>query len=860
MVFYFQIFIIEKTPEEEANNNEFLRNNKLIRRTRLVDIKLIMNIILRPESQRANEIAKELNSSQESQEDNYCASAEPSVNIQPAETDPKIGTQKIQHINLMISKAMQYICKLQKYNSPKLVEPTQSKMYFFTWKCMMQGFQQNLLSVWEIRCSGNRCAVVLTQGDSVPTIEFLLEIKNIRQLTAETPGLSLYSKMLLLKVDGDKMNNLSLVLYGGSNFWRITGFVNSTNNYQQHGVIARPTPESHPILSAKINNLFNLLHTRKQSETEQAVGEFTETKSESKVYKTNIKICSTENMPSIRSLFLPIPEVAHQRWFMLQIENDFSDIFIPNWNDYLSYDKVSYALDLAKQHSKTVRVTMNDKFPEIYATPRRSNCIFFGPYGMRDNIDYMLCQNIDGEIIDRESYEKKYNITKEKGTIGSWLYPKRDGDSTSQEGEPSPKIRKILVKTKPKPSNPLPLVISQVQTAITDPNLIPIIDSSDEENTMMKKMPLKRKSVDTISTMVEKRQKPEESSVKPLKVTLLRQEGEGYAIKMTPSTSAVNSTSETNKRVSLPESSTTDHQLMGKRISLPLSAVKAMKPMILQKGQIQPAQNSLLKPVPSLTGKPNNSALTDKSNPSSPSETKDNILIKPMNKIIKKIAIKTPTGIQIKSIVRHAAATSNRDAETIKSEKPNPEKKIDKIQQVLPSSISVSRIRTGSTDSNKPLTYAKTLVINKQNVSKEAKPVVTTKPLTVAPSIAPALQSTPSSTNPAVTDANIETIHGYYVSDVIAIGRIIAEKRGNKLILKMRNCDGYYVRRQFMAGQSTQYLNRYLRGIIHSFIPENYILPWKFQTSKEIVDKYPEHDPNKIPRKMVSDCFYLVRE
>lgn len=794
----------------------------MIRRTKLVDVKLILNIILKPGSQSAEEITVELNSSQD---DDFCSS-QASVAIETPEMLPEVGAQKVQHINTMISKAMQYICKLQKQNSPKLVEPTQSKMYFFTWKCMMQGFQQNLLSVWEIKCTGNRCAVVVTQEEQQPIIEFMEEMKNIRKCTAETPGLSLYSKMLLLKVDSDKTKNLSLVLYGGSNFWRITGFVNSENDYQQNGVIARPTPQTHPILSAKINNLFNFLHNRNKAETDQAMEELTNTKFNSKTYKTNIKICSTENMPSIRSLFLPIPEVPDQRWFMLQIENDFSDIFIPNWNDYLSYDKVTYALALAKEHSKTVRVTMNDKFPEIYATSRRSNCIFFGPYGMRDNVDYILCQNVDGEIVDRESYEKKFNITKDKATIGSWLYPKRDGDSTSQEGEPSPKIRKIISKIGPKPKKdePLPFIISQVQTAITDPNLIPIIDSSDDDNSKVKKMSLKRVSVDAVSTNPEKRQKTDEPP-KPLKVTLLRQEGEGYAIKTSPGITLVKGTQEAAKRVSLPGSSTTDHQLMGKRISLPLSAVRSMKPMVLQKRLIQPVHgvSSLLKPVPLMTQK-----LTTQVTPGTSSETKNNILVRPMKKFIQKIAVKTPTGVQIKSIIRQTAIPE-KVPETIKTEKTN------EMQKVLPSSVSVSSIVTN----DKPLV----------KVVSSQKPVINNA--TVVPVIPQVTQNPTSSTNAIVPSLNSDAVSGFYISEIISIGRIIAEKRGNKLTLKMRNCDGYYVRRQFMAGQSTQYLNRYLRGFIHSFIPDNYVLTWRFETLKEIVDKYPEHDPNKVPRKMV---------
>ncbi|XP_063696277.1 uncharacterized protein LOC134827523 [Culicoides brevitarsis] len=856
------IFIIEKTDEEVANCSDFLRFNPLIRRTKLVDLKLIINIILQPENEKANNFSFDLASQheqgvQEETEKEEIPSSQGTLAIEPSDVASEIGKKKVQHINTMISKAMQYICKLQKQNSPTLVEPTQSKMYFFTWRCMIQGFQQGLLSVWEIRCIGNRCAVVVTQAGNYPTIEYLEEIKNIRDCTVETPGLSLYSKMLLLKVENEKTKNLSLVLYGGINFWRITGFVNSETNYQQHGIIARPTPQTHPVLSAKINHLFNMLHHRRESEInfdEVPVEKKEKAPVKPPVYKTNIKICSTENMPSIRSLFLPIPEVAHQRWFMLQIENDFSDIFIPNWEDYLSYDKVTYALQLAKTHSKTVRVTMNDKFPEIYATPRRSNCIFFGPYSMKSDIDYVLCQNVDGKIIDRETYEEKYKVKRDRATIGSWLYPKKDGDSTSPEGEPSPKVRKVIVKKKSLDktnSEKLPFVISQVQTAITDPKLIPKNESSDEENTA-KRLVLKRVSREMINNDL-KRQKLE-NPTNPLKVTLLKKAGEGgYAIKPGTGLKPV----QVVKRTSLPETGITDHKLTGKRISLPLSAVKSMKTMMLQKGV------KLMKTAPTVVAnqtqvKPvgQNSALSDK-----PSTSKE--LIRP--NVVKRLAIKTNSGVQITSVVRNTEETESKKVNdvppppVIKIEKtPVDNKKVQNIQKTLPSAITVRSltpdqnkkdssampaiktvtIKPSSTDAKTTLPAKSQVVIKKE----DEKSVPVTNKL-----------STNSTTSTASTVSATETdvVHGFYISNVIAIGRIIAEKRVNKLILKMRNSDGYYVRRQFMTGQSILYLNRYLRGLVHSFIPENFMLNWRFETNKEIVDKYPEHDPNKVPRKMI---------
>uniref|UniRef100_A0A336MLQ8 CSON002850 protein n=1 Tax=Culicoides sonorensis TaxID=179676 RepID=A0A336MLQ8_CULSO len=823
------IFIIEKTPEEQANNIDFLKCNRLVRRAKAVDINKVINIILQPDSADVKEIAA---SQESSQDDDSCSQS--SVNIQDSDATYKdMGVQKIQHINMMISKAMQYICKLQKENSPKLIEPNVSKLYFFTWKCMLQGFQQNLLSVWEIKCEGNRKAVIVTQNETKPAIEQLESLKNIKECTAEMPELSLFSKMLLLKIDDERTKNLSLTLYGGTNFWRITGFVNSENDYQRNGVVARPTPETHPVLSAKINYLFNLLHNTSQKDT--AIKKSAEQNDADKD-KTNIKICSTDNMPTIKSLFLPIPEIPDQRWLMLQVENDFSDIFIPDWGDYLSYDKISCALTLAKEHSKTVRVTMNDKFPEIYATPHRANCIFFGPYRMNQDIDFILCQNVDGKWLLREDYEKKYNIKKENATFASWLYPKRDG-------EPSPRVIKPTAKvsTSENSSEPLPFKISHVQTAITDPNLIPILDSDEEqESVVVKNESMKRKSIDiipskTIEILPSKPEKRQKTDV-PLKVTLLRKNGDAFEIKSKETDvkeSSIQKKDSTIVRLSMPgvSSDKTAANVIGRRISLPLSALNSMKPVQQSQGGVSILKSTLQA----------NKSTVDNQKPST-SKAIPKVSNNPEvgKSLLQQVVIQTPTGMQIKSIVKK----HKKSVSPVKKSTPPasaPENKIKNLQQSLPSSISI--IPVNSTQNKQP-------VIAKPPVTKETVSVQPNKPPIATPST-----PLPTTSQKSITNSNsipqADVVHGYYISSIPEIGRILAEKRGNRLVLKMRNCDGYYVRRQFLAGQSMQYLNRYLRGLILSFIPENYNLQWTFETSKQIIDKYPEHDPNKVPRKII---------
>lgn len=752
--------------------------------------------------------------------------------------------KKLKSVNGMISRAMQYICNLERRNTKNLIEPIQSKLYFFRWVFMMTGFQQDLISVWEIKCDGGRHAVVVTLKGVEPDIKNLENMINIKSCTADTPDLSLFSKMLLLKVDGDRTKCLSLVLYGGPNFWRITGFANSNIDYIDNGVAARPTPETHPHLSLKINQFFNILNARpkKRKSIEQNVDQDSETHSKKVRYETNITTFPTDS-DTLKSLFLPIPQIGEHRWFMLQLTNDFSDIYIPAWNSYLTYDKIAYALSLAKKHCKTVRVTINEKFPEIYATPNHSNRIFFGPYRLDEEIDYVLCQNFDGELITREEYQERLGIKRNKATKGSWLYlkgeTKKEENENLSEPKPSTSTESDIEKSITKPHSPLPLVISSVQT-ITDPKFFPIDDDQCDDANEISIVPTKRKSeertfADVNNSVVIKKVKIEDGPSnglkcvtkpnlqiarklpdvvnKPIKLTLCRQKdgnkGDAYEIKMMSVTG------------NSPRKIKADITLTGRRITLPLSAVKQMKqiPAMISNNLKTPSPLSLLKnpinaPPAKIDGTNNpekpSISLLPKLVPILPKATDDYTKKAPMlQKVLLKSALqsireKCPnTVIRKKSLIK------------IKHKVPSP---VPEICKKLPSAITVISLPSSTSTTNTPPSTSTTLktITPKMDVFKEPSP------MKISTTITTTRLSIPNSTNsPLVTiikenqtlmgkqSSSLEPIKGYYVSKCNTLGRITAEKFDKAIVLTMKNAIGILVKRNFVDEiTAISYLNR----------------------------------------------------
>lgn len=282
--------------------------------------------------------------------------------------------------------------------------------------------------------------------------------------------------MVLYQIDNPETNKLSLVLFGTENYWRFCGFIKGGNNTLEHGIEVRPTPTTHPKLAPKINRYFEAYvaskknHSTSAATTKATVEAIPATKSDAvqvpipikqednlpnpignRARKSSSGAIPSSKLPSIKSNVklmetkikdfknIAIPNVGTRRWFMLNVTNDFSDIYIPSWKSCLTYGRIQQAIHLANRYGKTVKLTsivmknnQEDVLPQIYAAPGQGNCIFLGPYRYSQNIDLMLCQNVDGKMFTREEYEKNNHIVRTEQTTGSWLYMKPNVSQSPQ--------------------------------------------------------------------------------------------------------------------------------------------------------------------------------------------------------------------------------------------------------------------------------------------------------------------------------------------------------------------------------------------------------------------------------------------
>lgn len=103
----------------------------------------------------------------------------------------------------------------------------------------------------------------------------------------------------------------------------------------------------------------------------------------------------------------------------------------------MSYKVIMQSIDRAKKQNRAVALIPNakvlKKWPRIYALPSAplkfkehdtmtENYLIFGPYIRNSNSNLLLMQNVDGELMLRDEYEKRNSIKRATRTRCLWIY------------------------------------------------------------------------------------------------------------------------------------------------------------------------------------------------------------------------------------------------------------------------------------------------------------------------------------------------------------------------------------------------------------------------------------------------------
>ncbi|XP_065367506.1 uncharacterized protein ocm [Calliphora vicina] len=127
----------------------------------------------------------------------------------------------------------------------------------------------------------------------------------------------------------------------------------------------------------------------------------------------------------INEIFLPELHKLDHKWLVLDLHNDFSHIFVPDFRDLVSLDRIQKVINFARQKSKIVKLQFFQNAPfDAFVTPKSGRKIYFGPLTMdMKSPTLILLQSVDGQMMLRELYQLQHNIVKkpEEKTKAFWL-------------------------------------------------------------------------------------------------------------------------------------------------------------------------------------------------------------------------------------------------------------------------------------------------------------------------------------------------------------------------------------------------------------------------------------------------------
>lgn len=214
--------------------------------------------------------------------------------------------------------------------------------------------------------------------------------------------------------------------------WQICGMLHSDLRYMDDELRAKPTPEQNPLLSKKINLLYQLLTTQaaiSQASTEPNVALNVKVDESSTPKATPPKPAPVPSEQSTGKkvdfensamrLSLPIPVTAEQRLLMITIGDDFTHFWFPSWRKFLSLKRIQNAFAVTKQLNKAIELSQNDNYPKVFVSHLHDNCIFIGPYDETGRQNFALFVKHENHMVLSEVYYKEPGNTYTKKTKGT---------------------------------------------------------------------------------------------------------------------------------------------------------------------------------------------------------------------------------------------------------------------------------------------------------------------------------------------------------------------------------------------------------------------------------------------------------
>lgn len=381
----------------------------------------------------------------------------------------------IQKMNTHVSKKMQDIDLALQRESKIIPSPNEEILCIIKWTNFLAAFESEYVFIWDVQMK-NHSFLAATINNMMPAVCGAIAVVNTR-FAPDPSTLPLMARMLLENKRNENTGRLAVVMQGRQQYWLVKGFL----RYMEGNACTKPTPQTHPILTKKINVLCTLMVKQRMREVNRkaALSEMSSTVTSptaagllapvpaAAVAETPALDTTLASIPppstaapvpaapipaaggtttqskdtclnirsniEFRKVFqtdvgeLQIPELHDydHRWVVLNLFDDFSHIFVPAFRDMISLDRIHNVVRVAHESNKVVRVQFFQDAPyDAFVTPSSRRKIYFGPLRLDMQPPVLvLLQSVDGKMMLREVYQREHNIKvqRDKRTMAFWV-------------------------------------------------------------------------------------------------------------------------------------------------------------------------------------------------------------------------------------------------------------------------------------------------------------------------------------------------------------------------------------------------------------------------------------------------------
>ncbi|XP_059608680.1 uncharacterized protein LOC132256345 [Phlebotomus argentipes] len=340
---------------------------------------------------------------------------------QPAVNEEEVRKPLLDKMNMCVSRMMNIIAKNEEKRN--LDVPQVNKITTIRWINLLKEFRNVGLHILELHYPQKTFVVISKTRELSKMPPGCTNVCDLRM--ARKSPTTQFGRMINLGYNLPMIDNVAALLFGHQDYWQVMGFMHKSWQPQESAKYLSVTHSTHPEVAVKISKLYSILLAQV-------------TPSRNSPAASNVRLMTQDEVRRARMMKFALPRPKDQRWFMLMITNDFSDISHPRWGQLLSYDRIRHAIVMARKAGRTVEVTSNAPSlnPRVYVAPDHGDRIFIGPYNLTEECNIVLYQRMDGAILLRETYEKMTNIQRTTSSVGCWIQSKECAPDAAAAAHP----------------------------------------------------------------------------------------------------------------------------------------------------------------------------------------------------------------------------------------------------------------------------------------------------------------------------------------------------------------------------------------------------------------------------------------